>query len=69
MNKEFEDFFELVCALRVAQKKYFKQGRLQSDLITARVLESRLDKVLVAMQTEKQNVSLPSVSVVECANA
>ena len=39
-------FFDLVGQMRAAQKKYFTQGRLQSDLIESKELEKRVDQVL-----------------------
>ena len=45
------DFFELTRKTRTAQKLYYKT-RLQGDLITAKQLESELDKALLAGKVE-----------------
>jgi hypothetical protein len=44
-------FFELTRKTRTAQKLYYKT-RLQGDLITAKQLESELDKALLAGKVE-----------------
>lgn len=41
-----QTFFDLVGQMRTAQKKYFTQGRLQSDLIASKELEKQVDQVL-----------------------
>ena len=41
-------FFDLVGQMRAAQKKYFTQGRLQSDLIASKELEKQVDQILAS---------------------